>query len=71
MELSKNVHYTEEQLIYFKAYKDAQDILLENIQIEIDGLQSVADHCKDEHASYAMNKYIQRINRILKDNNCI
>lgn len=53
---------------YQKAYKDARDVILQEIGLYLEGLQSVADHCKDERAAFAMNKYVQKINDALSSN---
>lgn len=58
--------YEKIQKIRIDAYNDARTVILDNIKIYLDGLKSVAEHCKDEHAVFALNKYINKIEDELK-----
>ena len=50
---------------YQKAYKDSRDVVLQEIGQYLDGLKSVADHCKDERVAFRINKYLEKINDTL------
>lgn len=44
-----------------KLYEDAKYEVSKNIALELEGLQSVADHCKDDKTTYRLEKYLTRI----------
>ena len=51
---------------YQKAYKDVRVVVLDEIGLYLDGLQSVADNCKDKKISDRINRYLEKINYTLK-----
>lgn len=54
-----------EQEILDKMYTDAKTEIYNQILLELEGLQSVADHLDDKNA-FRVNKYIDRIKNICK-----
>ena len=44
-----------------KIYRDAKYEISKSIALELEGLQSVADHCKDDKTVFRLEKYLSRI----------